>query len=435
MFQNYIDKYYSFLELNLSDDDVNLSEYVGSNLATLPINRFINSEISRIVSANIDQIRNQSIFDQSNADLLRLINRLEDELQNSVLLSNYDFKLFLKNIIEIRFNFICRPLTTISHIAYSNKSELTILELQTLFEFFEEYRYLLEGLSEWYENNLDKSFLIKTEFDELIKEIDDDYIYNLEKSEFISLFDVFFQLFSFDGLINAEEIEIPIESLIIYFSEKGILPILDKLEEFYNINKRLVSKEDIISLIDNLMDNSEVAGVTDLEDFELNDDDDEKESLELVDFELNDDDLDSLETEYSDMLSLGDDEKESLELVDFELNDDDLDSLETEYSDMLSLGDDEKESLELVDFELNDDDLDSLETEYSDMLSLGDDEKESLELVDFELNDDDLDSLETEYSDMLSLGDDGKESSKEKDSSDFMLEDFYDLEEDDEKEK
>ena len=322
-----------------------------SNLATLPINRFINSEISRIVSANIDQIRNQSIFDQSNADLLRLINRLEDELQNSVLLSNYDFKLFLKNIIEIRFNFICRPLTTISHIAYSNKSELTILELQTLFEFFEEYRYLLEGLSEWYENNLDKSFLIKTEFDELIKEIDDDYIYNLEKSEFISLFDVFFQLFSFDGLINAEEIEIPIESLIIYFSEKGILPILDKLEEFYNINKRLVSKEDIISLIDNLMDNSEVAGVTDLEDFELNDDD-EKESLELVDFELNDDD-----------------------------------------------------------------------------------EKESLELVDFELNDDDLDSLETEYSDELSLGDDGKESSKEKDSSDFMLEDFYDLEEDDEKEK
>ena len=417
MFQNYIDKYYSFLELNLSDDDVNLSEYVGSNLATLPINRFINSEISRIVSANIDQIRNQSIFDQSNADLLRLINRLEDELQNSVLLSNYDFKLFLKNIIEIRFNFICRPLTTISHIAYSNKSELTILELQTLFEFFEEYRYLLEGLSEWYENNLDKSFLIKTEFDELIKEIDDDYIYNLEKSEFISLFDVFFQLFSFDGLINAEEIEIPIESLIIYFSEKGILPILDKLEEFYNINKRLVSKEDIISLIDNLMDNSEVAGVTDLEDFELNDDD-EKESLELVDFELNDDD-----------------EKESLELVDFELNDDDLDSLETEYSDMLSLGDDEKESLDLVDFDINDDDLDSLETEYSDVLSLGDDEKESLELVDFELNDDDLDSLETEYSDELSLGDDGKESSKEKDSSDFMLEDFYDLEEDDEKEK
>ena len=292
--------------------------------------------------------------------------------------------------------------------------------------------------------------LSKTEFDELIKEIDDDYIYNLEKSEFISLFDVFFQLFSFDGLINAEEIEIPIESLIIYFSEKGILPILDKLEEFYNINKRLVSKEDIISLIDNLMDNSEVAGVTDLEDFELNDDDekeslelvdfelnddDEKESLELVDFELNDDDLDSLETEYSDMLSLGDDEKESLELVDFELNKDDLDSLETEYSDMLSLGDDEKESLDLVDFDINDDDLDSLETEYSDVLSLGDDEKESLELVDFELNDDDLDSLETEYSDELSLGDDGKESSKEKDSSDFMLEDFYDLEEDDEKEK
>src|SRR5690606_14057443 len=178
-----------------------------------------------------DNIRNQTIFDQTNSDLLKLINRLEQELKTSIRLNSFEFIAFIKNIIEIRFNYICRPLTTLSHLIYKNSNEQSIHEIQNIMEYFDEYNYLLEGISDWYENNLDKNFLTKEEFENLIKEIDDDYIYNIDENEFKKLLTPLFKVFNFDDLEDSKLEELPIEALIIYFSEKGIAPILNILQE------------------------------------------------------------------------------------------------------------------------------------------------------------------------------------------------------------
>jgi hypothetical protein len=410
MFENYINKYLSLLDFESTQDEVNLNDLLNSRKFSKPVKRFISSEINRIVSPNIDDLRNQSLFDQSNGDLLRLFNRLENELKSSVVLLSFEYEKFIKNVIEIRFNFLCRPLTTISKLAFNNSNEVSVVEIQNQLEFFNEYHYLTEGLSEWYENNLEKSFLTKNDFDNIIKEIDDDFIYNLSQEEFVNLLEPIFEVFSFDGLIEEVSQEIPIESLIIFFSEKGITPILNELEDLFNNDKLVISKSDIFDMISRLMSNDDSIELNDdIEPLETEYSDDLNFNLDsLDDADKNvladlSDDIEPLETEYSDDLDFN---LDSLDADDddvlADLNDD-IEPLETEYSDDLNFNLDSLDANDedvLADLS---DDVEPLETEYSDDLDFN---LDSLDADDddvlADLNDD-IEPLETEHSDDLNF--------------------------------
>ena len=415
MFENYINKYLSLLDFESTQDEVNLNDLLNSRKFSKPVKRFISSEINRIVSSNIDNLRNQSLFDQSNGDLLRLFNRLENELKSSVVLLSFEYEKFIKNVIEIRFNFLCRPLTTISKLAFNNSNEVSVVEIQNQLEFFNEYHYLTEGLSEWYENNLEKSFLTKNDFDNIIKEIDDDFIYNLSQEEFVNLLEPIFEVFSFDGLIEEVSQEIPIESLIIFFSEKGITPILNELEDLFNNDKLVISKSDIFDMISRLMSNDDSTELNDdVEPLETEYSDDLDFNLDSLDANDEDvladlsDDVEPLETEYSDDLdfnldSLDADDDDDDVLAD--LNDD-IEPLETEYSDDLnfnldSLDADDDDDV-LADL---DDDIEPLETEYSDDLDFNLDSLDDVDESELTELSDDVEPLETEYSNDFDLED------------------------------
>jgi len=415
MFENYINKYLSLLDFESTQDEVNLNDLLNSRKFSKPVKRFISSEINRIVSSNIDNLRNQSLFDQSNGDLLRLFNRLENELKSSVVLLSFEYEKFIKNVIEIRFNFLCRPLTTISKLAFNNSNEVSVVEIQNQLEFFNEYHYLTEGLSEWYENNLEKSFLTKNDFDNIIKEIDDDFIYNLSQEEFVNLLEPIFEVFSFDGLIEEVSQEIPIESLIIFFSEKGITPILNELEDLFNNDKLVISKSDIFDMISRLMSNDDSTELNDdVEPLETEYSDDLDFNLDSLDANDEDvladlsDDVEPLETEYSDDLDFNLDSLDADDDDDVlaDLNDD-IESLETEYSDDLnfnldSLDADDDDDDVLADL---DDDIEPLETEYSDDLDFNLDSLDDVDESELTELSDDVEPLETEYSNDFDLED------------------------------
>ena len=297
MFNNYIDKYFALLNLSESDNDVNLSEAVGSMNLTKSLKKFISCEINRIVILTTDSIRNQTLFDQTNDDLLRIINKLEDELSGSIRMSSFEFKQMLKNIIGLRYNYICRPLTTLTAMIYKNETEVSVNDIQNYMEYFNEYHYLLEGFTEWCEDNLDTSFLSKSEYEVLLKEIDDNYIYNLEEQEFLELLQPIFKVFSFDGLQDEVNEELPIEALIIYFSEKGISQILNILENEFENNSLVVSYEKISGLILDLVSGSEDTSTEDNFE-EVEDEFSNEETFSLDDLgEVEEVSLDDLESE------------------------------------------------------------------------------------------------------------------------------------------
>jgi len=418
MFDNYINKYFSLLNLDNSDNDVNLSELTGSRKIPKAIKRFINSEINRIVVGNIDNIRNQSLFDQTNGDLLKLLNRLESEMKNSVRMSSFEFEQFIKNIIEIRFNYICRPLTTLSELIYKNTDEQSLVDIQNLMEYFEEYNYLLEGVSDWYENNLDKSFLSKSEFIDLIKEIDEDYIYNIDLENFLNLIKNLYKVFSYDDLIDNENEELPIESLIIFFSEKGITPILNLLEEEFNNDVLTLSFSRIEELLGGLL--SGQVEESEIEEIDNSEDDDGFEELDKVEeVETESKETEENSDDFGELEYFGEEELEELE----EISSDKIEEEETVSKESEDIADDFEE-LEYF----GEEELEELEEISSDKMGVEDtDSKESKDIAnDFEeleyFGEEELEELEEISSDKVE-----EEDTDSKENED-IVDDFEELE-------
>jgi hypothetical protein len=388
MFDNYIEKYFALLNLNSSDSDVNLSEAMGSMNLTKPLKKFISSEINRLVLNTTDNIRNQTLFDQTNDDLLRIIYKLEDELKVSIRMSIFEFEQMLKNIIGIRFNYICRPLTTLSHLIYKNEIEVPINDIQNYMEYFIEYHYLLEGFTEWVENNFDTNFLTKSEFENLIKEIDDEYIYNLDENEFLELLKPIYKVFSIDGLEDEITDQLPIESLIIFFSEKGISQILEILINEFENDNLLISYDKISQLINNLInekvdENFDVTNEANelLDDIVEDIENEEIEEIEKIDGleYFSDEDIDDSDIER---LTLDDLEPSSKELnADEEIEE--IDGLE--YFSEEDIDDSDIEGLTLDDLEQRSDykDLNNKSTELNNEV---DDNLDNFDFSEFNLD-------------------------------------------------
>ncbi len=406
MFNNYIDKYFALLNLSESDNDVNLSEAVGSMNLTKSLKKFISCEINRIVILTTDSIRNQTLFDQTNDDLLRIINKLEDELSGSIRMSSFEFKQMLKNIIGLRYNYICRPLTTLTAMIYKNETEVSVNDIQNYMEYFNEYHYLLEGFTEWCEDNLDTSFLSKSEYEVLLKEIDDNYIYNLEEQEFLELLQPIFKVFSFDGLQDEVNEELPIEALIIYFSEKGISQILNILENEFENNSLVVSYEKISGLILDLVSGSEDTSTEDnFEEVEVEFSNEETFSLDDLDEvdEVDEVSLDDLESEDDGVESGDGDGIEGLEYFSGEESEEG--EIETFSLDDL----DEVDEVSLDDLESEDDGVESGDGDGIEELEyFSGEESEEGEIETFSL--DDLDEVDEVSLDDLESEDDGVES-------------------------
>ena len=345
-------------------------------------------------------------------------------MKNSIRMSSFEYHQFLKSILEIRFNYICRPITTLLELIYKDEKEQSLVDIQQTMEYFDEYNYLLEGVSDWYENNLDKNFLSKEEFKDLIKEIDEDYVYNIDLEAFLKLIKNLYKVFSFDGLLDEETEDLPIEALIIFFSEKGITPILNLLESEFEKNVITLSYPKVEELISDLLSSK----VEVEEDFE---EENEVETESLDAFEeleyFGEDDLEHTDDndveKLEELLSSEEDEEtenaddfEELEYFGKEDSEENADDNDVEKLEELISSEEDEETESSDDFE---------ELEYfgeDDLEDTDDNDVEKLEELLSSVEDEETESVDA-FEELEYFGDDDLEESDSLDLDDFLLDD------------
>lgn len=303
MFEKYINKYFELIAEEFSDkESIDLKDIFTSELIPSPIKAYIENETKLAVNFTRNIIDDSPIFSSKEPEIESSLNKLEGSLKESMYLNKISFDEFLKNVIEIRYNFILRPRFTLEQLNFSDSVQNESISLKRTFSYFLDYRYLKDGFLE----QLEKEPVIlmeKDEFSAILSKIDNQYIYNLNSEEFIEFLNPIFTLFTFDGLDKAQN-KVPIEALMIFFDEKGISPLLNKLSELVNsFDTEFLTLEEFKEIIDEL-DTGEETQNSNIE----NNADQHTESTDLNSEEYFDNELENFSKKINEEIEIEDQE-------------------------------------------------------------------------------------------------------------------------------
>lgn len=385
MFENYIKQYKDLLNKNFQgiDDTVTLSEIMNLDFP-MEILKFIENDIKRWVRKTSSSIFDESKFQSLSDDVLTAI-------AHNAKIDDEKFDKLLTKSVQSTFNYITRPRTSLLWFTMGSENEASLNDLKEILDYFSDYDYLLSGIRERINvKDLDDK-ITREDLIELIEDVDNDHVFNISPEQLVDLTNSLFSCYNFHGLEGDEpNREVPLESIIIFFEDKGLGSFIEKLDELIDLDgKESISESDLKVLVDALSDTDNTQNEIDDSDLDIVDD-----TIEQIDTELSL--KEELENEVED---LPDHDTEQIN-NDFDFEDE----LEKELEDITAeddlITDDESsleqnESLNEVSVEINEEASHDIieENQEEDFDALADSilnpENTQLEDVDLEIKDDD----------------------------------------------
>ena len=236
MFEENIERIRQILvnKLNLKDKYLYLSEILKNHLIEHSYKKYFEGEIKWIIFQEQNSRKFNRLFDYNIPEIAEISDKF-DELCLENARFDYEYlNIFIDSSVKVRLNMLCRPNNTLIWFIYRGESIKSINEISLRLEFFGDYHYLVDGIKDWI-NRLKTGDLIQepitiNDFRTVIQNIERNFIEKLSPNEFFQLLIPLYEFFNIDEIIS-EESKIPIESLIIFFDDKGIYAIAEKLNK------------------------------------------------------------------------------------------------------------------------------------------------------------------------------------------------------------
>ena len=294
MFGKYInrkqDQLSSFVELDEAKNFI--TEVLDNEKIDKSIKHYINSEIDWWIYKVKKARFGIKYFDIEDPELISEFNKLDTILKRKAILNKKEFLVLLEESIKARFNILLRPRVALSWFVFRDNIELLIEDINNRLKYFNDYKYFYDGFLNWVNDNsiLENEYLSINDFNKVITEIDNNYIFDLDADKLLSELDPLFEIFDYK---NAEDkYLLPIEALIVFFDDKAISQLVDKFDELVNEeNIEFLDKTNLLEIIKSLTESNEEEGS--IVDSDYNIESEEIEELEVTDQESDNIDMSS----------------------------------------------------------------------------------------------------------------------------------------------
>jgi hypothetical protein len=209
-------------------------------------------------------------FNYDHPELASLLNYLEQVQFRHARFEREDFLTVLDSAVKLTYNFLCRPQTTLKWYIFRGQPVKPLREVMLRFGAFLDYGYFRNVFSEWVERKQHErptfDGISSTEFERVIRRIDDQILLNCTVEDLLAILN---PIFEFIG--EGEEMQVPIDALIIFFDDKNIKKLVDYLERSREGGRETVSRDDFVALLDELLSSSEEEPEADFSDVYQND--------------------------------------------------------------------------------------------------------------------------------------------------------------------
>jgi hypothetical protein len=209
-------------------------------------------------------------FDYEHPELASLLSYLEQVQFRHARFEREDFTTVLDSAVKLTYNYLCRPQTTLKWYIFRGQPVMPLREVMLRFGAFIDYPYFPTVFAEWVERKQGEratfDAISATEFERVIRRIDDQILLNCTVEDLLG---IIYPIFEFIG--EGAEMIVPVDSLIIYFDDKNIKRLVEFLEEVRARGRDMVSREDFVVLLDELLNSAEGEPEADFSDVYQND--------------------------------------------------------------------------------------------------------------------------------------------------------------------
>lgn len=261
------------------------------------------------IESDINLLKQKEYYNFEDEDSIELFSSLNTFFLERSFLKSTQLQNIITKIINLHFNFLLRPRFTLLSIL-NNKEDLEIKTINNKLANFFEYDKLIEEIKlELLNISFDSDSISKTQFQNLINDIDNKLILEMNAKDFLDLVLPIFEVFNITDE-NTEESLVPTEALMLFFDDKNLTPIVELLENKYNYDKLIyIDKTTLLSLLIEIVDSISITDdlniieMIDSEDGIINQDINEvSEVIEEYNFDLDDEiDLDNLQNTVSEV--------------------------------------------------------------------------------------------------------------------------------------
>jgi hypothetical protein len=194
-------------------------------------------------------------FDVDHPEVASLLDYLEQVMFRHARFEHDEFVSTLDGAVKLTFNYLCRPQTTLKWYIFRGQPVKPLSEVMLRFESFLDYEYIGNVFAEWVERKVRERATFEaisaTEFERIIRRIDDQILLSCTVDELLGLLD---PIFDFIG--EGEAQFVPLDALIIFFDDKNIARLVDHLER-YRETDALVSRARFVGILEELLTSAE----------------------------------------------------------------------------------------------------------------------------------------------------------------------------------
>ncbi|MDQ1265601.1 MAG: hypothetical protein QG635_752, partial [Bacteroidota bacterium] len=212
-------------------------------------------------------------FDFSDEETAELNDRLFELMKKNICFNSSRLEEVISSAAKVRLNILLRPQTTLKWFVFRGAATMQISEIVQRLRYFSDYYYLIDGFGNWAEKRnipLDsEDFISVVEFEKVIRDIDNESVFDLSLDEFADLLDPMFDYFN-TGKDTSAEPSVPIEALIIFHDDKGITPVAQALGNEYKKQGRFyITKSDFVKFMQDFIENVELENIAETSEEEL----------------------------------------------------------------------------------------------------------------------------------------------------------------------
>lgn len=195
-------------------------------------------------------------FNYSHPELASLIAYLEQVQARHAQFEREEFLSVLDSAVKLTFNYLCRPQTTLKWYIFRGEPVRPLSEVLLRFNAFTDYDYFRTVFQDWVDRKRAErpSFdaISSQEFERVVRRTDDQILLNCTIED---LLEIMQPLFEFLG--EGPRSVVPVDALVVFFDDKNIKRLVDPLETYREGQSDSISREDFVSILEDLLNSAD----------------------------------------------------------------------------------------------------------------------------------------------------------------------------------
>lgn len=232
-----------------SDDSIILRIILESSIPH-SVKNYFKAYAKSLVTKERQSVNISARLAYQNQDVLALQNQIDLLLLHNFEFSKEEYFSILDQGINFSFNYLVRPQWTLSEFLMQKSQFTTLKEIDEYFQFCCDYNYYHTILQKYFENKESNFQISSDDLKNILKKIDNEVLNGHTSSELVKVFSPLFKLIAYAKNENFENVRIPTKGAIIFFEDKAMTTISNRLSNERANGLQQISMNQLLTIIE-----------------------------------------------------------------------------------------------------------------------------------------------------------------------------------------